>query len=235
MNPFSLDREIARLILLQRIELSTPFVKKLRKILGRYIFTNFVSKYLISKNLISKNYKLKMLEEFNDLKNHINFNGKKILSIGAGMCGLELIIKSNTNNCEFSIIEKNYVSKKVRYGWDEKNFEAYNNLHLLNSFLLNNGMKQKEFKIYDFDKDKLPIESFDLIISLYSLDYHYDFGFYKNYLNDILTPQTNLIFDTIRPNYFEKFFDSVKIIKKQDQTTHKSCRVICEGYKFNDK
>ena len=41
MNYFNLDREIARLILLQRNEILSNFQKKIRKVLGRYFFTNF--------------------------------------------------------------------------------------------------------------------------------------------------------------------------------------------------
>ena len=47
-----LNRDIAQLILLQRIELLNPFLKRVRKILGRYFFTNFASKYFISPKLI---------------------------------------------------------------------------------------------------------------------------------------------------------------------------------------
>ena len=93
-----------------------------------------------------------MKNEFSELKKKIDFSNKKILSIGSGMCGLELVINSKNKNNKFTIIEKNYVSKKVRYGWDEKNIEGYNNLNLLKKFMLKNGMKNN-FKIYDFDSD----------------------------------------------------------------------------------
>ena len=53
MQNFKIDRSIARLALLQRIELSGTFLKKLRKIFGRYIFSAFLSKYLINPNEIS--------------------------------------------------------------------------------------------------------------------------------------------------------------------------------------
>jgi len=42
---FQLNKKEARLIILQRIELISNFLKKIRKVFGRYIFTNFVSKY----------------------------------------------------------------------------------------------------------------------------------------------------------------------------------------------
>ena len=40
-------------------------------------------------------------------------------------------------------------------------------------------------KVFDFDNDTLPSKKFDVVISLYSLDYHYDFNQYTKYLNII--------------------------------------------------
>ena len=75
-----------------------------------------------------------------------------------------------------TFIERNYVSKKVIYGWDNNNNEAYNDLNLQTKFLVKNGMESSKFKIFDYDNDQLPKDKFDIVISLYSLDYHYDFN-----------------------------------------------------------
>ena len=230
MNFVNLDREIARLILLQRTELVSLQLKKIRKLFGRYFFTNFASKYLISPKKISQKYYELMLDEYNDLKSTINFENKKILSIGSGMGGLEIIINSNSKNNFFTLIEKNYVSKKVLYGWDENNKEGYNNLELLRRFLSCNGIETKNCEVLDFDNDILPICNYDLIISLYSLDYHYDFSFYAEYLKRISNDKTYLIFDTIRPEYFKKIFKSVNIIKSEQKKIHSSKRVICKNF-----
>ncbi len=232
MKSFNLDREIARLILLQRIELLSPFQKKIRKLFGRYFFTNFFSKYLIAPKEIGKKYFLEMEKEFNILANYIDFDKKNFLSIGSGMCGLELIINSKFSENFFSIIEKNYISKKIHYGWDKDNNEAYNNFKKLKFFLNLNGMKSVNYTLYDFDKKNLPIAKFDYVISLYSLDYHYDFNFYKEYFKKILTKNSILIFDTIRPDYFFELFEDVKIIKSEQKNIHSSKRVLCKGSKF---
>ena len=214
MNKIYLNRDIARLILLQRIELLGPIQKKIRKLFGRYFFTNFAAKYFIFSSVIGKKYLSSMKKEYEILSKYLNFDNKTILSIGSGMCGLELIINQKAQNNFFNIIEKNYVSKKVTYGWDNSNDEAYNNLSLLNLFLIKNGMEKKKFKIYDFDLDPLPVNKFDLIISLYSLDYHYDFNLYYNYLKKIFDKKTQIIFDTIRPDYFKNIFKNVKILQE---------------------
>ena len=233
MGYFNLDRDIARLVLLQRTETATTRLKNLRKIFGRYIFTNFISKYFISPKSISTKYYELMLREMKQLQNYLSFENKKILSIGSGMCGLELLINSNLKNNFFSIIEKNYVSKKVKYGWDEKNHEAYNRIDLLYFFLVNNGMSSKNFEIFDYDKDTLPVKTYDYIISLYSLDYHYDFLFYKDYFKKILNENTEIIFDTVRPEFFKNVFESVEVIQNEEKTIHSSKRIICKNFKKN--
>ncbi len=227
MQSFKLDRDIAHLAVLQRIELSSTFLKKLRKIFGRYIFSAFLSKYLINPNKISKNYLNLMNKEFSLIDKYINPNNR-ILSIGSGIGGLEILIHKKFNN-HISFIEKNYISKKVKYGWDTKNIEAYNSLKLLEKFLLNNGFEREKFDLFDFDNDKLPEEKFDIVISLYSLDYHYNFNLYEDYLNKVMKPESILIIDTVRPDYFKDIFKSVQIIKQDIETVHKSKRIICKN------
>ena len=228
MVKFYLDNKIARLIILQRIELATPFLKKIRKLLGRNIFSNYITKFFLDVNTIKKNYLSLMQSELGLLENYLNFNNKEILSIGGGVGGLELLI-GKKYNCSFSFIEKNYISKKVVYGWDSNNNEGYNDLSLLKSFLLENDMHKDKFKIFDYDQDILPVKKFDIIISLYSLDYHYDFNIYYEYLKKVSHKKTVLILDTIKAESFTNFFEKVQIIKNDDQTIHKSKRIMCTG------
>ena len=230
MEKIYCTREIARLILLQRIELASPFLKKIRKLMGRYFFSNFASKYFIKPNEITIKYIELMKKELDSLQDFINFSNKKLLSIGSGMGGLELAISRKYYNTSFDIIEKNYVSKKVKYGWDQKNDEAYNNLILLNSFLENNGVKKNLLNFYNYDSDNLPINKFDIIVSLYSLDYHYDFDFYQDYLKKVANKNTSIVFDTIRPDYFKDIFRNIKIIQSDQKTVHKSKRIICNEF-----
>ena len=230
MNKFTLDKESARLIILQRIELLQSFQKKLRKLFGRYIFSNFFLKFFVNTNQIGKKYFYIMKKEYETIENEVKFSNKKYLSIGGGLGGLELIINMETKNNFFYFIEKNYVSKKVKYGWDDKNLEAYNNLQLVEKFLTKNGMNINKFKIYDFDTNNFPNEKFDFIISLYSLDYHYDFNIYLEYLKKISNDQSKIIFDTIRADYFKNIFKNVKIIQSVDNTVHKSKRIICSEF-----
>ena len=229
MSKFQLENKAARLIILQRIELASSFLKKIRKLFGRYIFSNYISRYFLDVKSMEKKYYSLMNSELELLENYVIFENKKILSIGGGLGGLELLINKKFDS-SFSFIEKNYISKKVKYGWDNDNLEAYNDLNILKSFLLNNKMSKEKFKIFDYDKDTLPEEKFDIIISLYSLDYHYDFNIYSNYLKKICHKDTILIFDTIRADFYKKIFNKVETIKKDERTVHRSKRVMCSDF-----
>ncbi len=230
MEVFKINRDIAQLIVLQRIELIGPILKKLRKLFGRYIYSNFLSKYFINVSAISNKYYLLMKNEYHFIESFLS-NGQKILSVGSGVGGLELLIYQKKNDVRITFIEKNYISKKIVYGWDYKNNEAYNDLNLLEKFLIKNNMSKESFHIFDFDKNDLPNEKFDLIISLYSLDFHYNFELYKDYFQKVSNKETIIIFDTIRPDYFRNIFEEVKIIKKDINTLHKSNRIACKYFK----
>ena len=229
MEVFKVNRKIAQLIILQRIELASPFLKRLRKLFGRYIFSNFFSKYFINISEIGHKYYLLMKNEYEVIQNFLK-PGQNILSVGSGIGGLELLVSKKNPNTKVSFIEKNYISKKIIYGWDNSNSEAYNNLNLLEKFLLKNNMEPKSFQIFDFDKDKLPKEKFDLIISIYSLDFHYNFELYRKYFQEVSNNETIIIFDTIRPEYFKNIFHEVSIIKIDNNTIHKSKRIACRHF-----
>ena len=113
---FDANNKEARLIVLQRIELCSNFLKKIRKLFGRHIFSNFVTKFFLNNKAIGKSYYDRMSEEFRTLENHIDHKDKNLLSIGGGMGGLEVILNNNWEINFFDFIERNFVSKKVVYG-----------------------------------------------------------------------------------------------------------------------
>ena len=172
-----------------------------------------------------------MSKEFSTLEPFISPDDKNFLSIGGGIGGLELIINQKFQNKNFYFIERNYISKKVKYGWGGiTNEEAYNDLNLQKIFLMMNGMHENQINIYDYDKDNLPKIKFDVIISLLSLDYHYAFDLYNEYLRKVSKPETKIIFDTINNEYFKKIFKKVEIIKTDSDTVHRSKRIVCSEF-----
>ena len=231
LKTFKLPKKAARLIVLQRIEIAGLFLKKIRKLFGRYLFSNLITRFFLNPNNIGKQYYDRMTSEFKTLNQYIDNNDNTYLSIGCGMGGLESIINQNFKNKKYYFIEKNYISKKIKYGWTGMlNSEAYNDLNILKNFLKMNDMTEEQINIVDCDNDILPIIKFDVITSLFSLDYHYDFNLYKEYLKKVSTPKTKIIFDTIRADYFKKTFKNVTILKSDIETTHKSKRILCSQF-----
>ncbi len=230
MESFKLNRELARLALLQRTELATSIQKKVRKFFGRFLFSKIFSKYILNVNKISEDYYKIMHLEYQTIKNFLDSN-QNILSIGAGIGGLEVIINNNHIGTKFTFIERDFISKKIKYGWGNKNEEAYNKLDLLENFLISNNIKKTNFNIINFDKSSLPDKKFNLVTSLYSLDFHYDFEIYRSYLSKVSDDNTIIIFDTIRSDFFRDIFEDVSVIKVDNDTLHKSKRIACRKFK----
>jgi len=230
METFKLDRNLAHLALLQRTELATSIQKKLRKLFGRYLFSKIFSKYTLNINKISIDYYKVMYSEYLTIKKFLNSN-QKILSIGSGIGGLEVIMNNNYRNTKFTFIERDFISSKIKYGWDNKNDEAYNKLDLLENFLITNNLKKSSFKIINYDESTLPDEKFNVVTSFYSLDFHYDFEIYRSYLSKVSDDNTIIIFDTIRAGFFQNIFEDVNIIKEDNNTLHKSKRIACRKFK----
>ena len=230
MEDLKLTRDMAQLAILQRIELANKSLMKVRKLFGRYLFSKIFSKFLINKKQVSKQYLELINKEYKNIEKFL-IDGQRILTIGGGIGGIELLILKKFPNTKIDLIEKNYISKKIRYGWDDKNQEGYNNLLLTENFLILNGIDKTKYNIYDYEEKNFPNKNYDLIISLYSLDYHYDFNIYSNYLRSISNENTKIIFDTIRPDFFYKLFDNLSVLKKNELTIHKSKRIVCKKFK----
>ena len=92
MGNFNLPKKVARLIVLQRIELLSPFLAKIRKLFGRYFFSNFITRFFLDPKIIREKYYKIMADEFSIIERFIDSNDKIFLSIGGGVGGLELII-----------------------------------------------------------------------------------------------------------------------------------------------
>ena len=164
MNSFVLPKKAARLIVLQRIELAGNILKKIRKLFGRYFFSNFITKYFLNSVKIGNEYYKIMHDEFLTIKKFISDDDNLFLSIGAGVGGLEAIINQNLPEKNYFFIEKNYISKKVKYGWTgQSKSEAYNSLDIQKEFLLANKMNDQQINIIDFDEGNLPMKKFDVI------------------------------------------------------------------------
>jgi hypothetical protein len=225
---FSLEKKMLPTILFQRNELLTSFQQRVRRFFGRKLFTSLFVNFGSSKTIIEKKYFNICKNEFSEIKDYFPKTTKNILSIGCGVGGLEYFFSYIKTIRKVDLIDRNFVSKKVIYGFDFKNLEAYNNLDYTKYFLLSNGFSNKKFEIFNYDKDKLPNKKYDIIISLLSLDFHYPFSVYMNYIKKVSSMSTILILDTNRPNYFKSIYKKVKIIKKVEKNIHPYWRIMCQ-------
>ena len=107
MDKFIVSKKAARLIVLQRIELISSSLKKIRKFFGRFIFSNFITKFFLNEKLIGESYHNIMINEFSTIEKFIDKEDNLFLSIGGGLGGLELIINEKLHN-------KNYYSHSYR-------------------------------------------------------------------------------------------------------------------------
>ena len=214
---FNIDKAMCRLIIFQRNEILTNFQKKVRKLFGRYLFTQFFS-YFNNLNYVSSRYYEISQKEYDEIKSHIKNDNFSLLSIGGGLGGVESIILSQNKNIKVDIIEKNFVSSKIKYFWNP--LEAYNKLNLTKKFLINNSRYNTNFQVFNFENKENIKKKYDVIISLFSMDYHYDLEIYKDFLNKNSHKDTIYIFDTIRAQELNNFFQKVKIITIIDIRIH---------------
>ena len=225
---FNIDKAMCRLIIFQRNEILSNFQKKIRKFFGRYLFTQFFS-YFNNLNYVSSRYYEISNKEYDTIKSNLKKDNFSLLSIGGGLGGIESIILSQNKNVKVDIIEKDFVSSKIKYFWNPK--EAYNKLNLTKKFLANNSKHNTNFQVFNFENKENIKKKYDVIISLFSMDYHYDLEIYKDFLNKNSHKDTIYIFDTIRAQELNNFFQKVKIINIIDKRIHSSSRVVCSGLK----
>ena len=150
VEKFLLPKKAERIIVLQRVHLVSPFIKRLRKLFGRYIFSNIITKFFLNSDDIATKYFHEMSKELSTIEKYINENDSLFLSIGGGIGGLEALINKKFKDKLFYFIERNYISKKVKYGWGGMiNDEAYNSFKLQKLFLENNGLRNENFHLID--------------------------------------------------------------------------------------
>lgn len=225
---FKINKAMSRLILFQRNEAMTNLQKKVRKLFGRYLFTQIFS-FFNNQNNISKKYYKICNKEFLFLKKYLSKRKITILSIGGGLGGVESRILSFSKKIKLDLIERNFVSSKIKYFWNPD--EAYNKLDLTKEFIELNTKNYNNFFICDFNDKNILKKKFDIVFSLYSMDYHYGLESYKKFLLKRSHKKTLFIFDTIRSQDLGSHFKSVKIVNILKKRVHSSTRVICQGIK----
>lgn len=229
---FKFIPEIKKPLLLQRNEYQSNFSKYIRKILGREIHTRFLIN-ILNNNLddINKKFYEDIEIEFNEFKKFLPKKVDNILDIGCGIGAINILLNNYYNNLiNFHLIDKNYISNKIVYGFNRDNTEAYNKLSVTKKFLKKNKIFKNNIYTYDIDRDKLKVIKYDLVISLVSWGYHYPLDTYLKYLRKSSYDRTIFIFD-IANEYIsikdvEKYFNNIEIVKEYLKK-HKQTRLAC--------
>ena len=223
---------IKKILLLQRNEYQSNLSRYLRGILGRKIHTRFLIS-LLNNNLqdINKKFYKDIYSEFNELKNFLPENANNILDIGCGVGAINIFLNNfYKGSASFHLIDKNYISRKITYGFKKLNTEGYNNLLVTKKFLQENNVIESNINTYDVDKNELKKIKYDLVISLLSWGYHYPLDTYIDYLKENSNNETIFIFD-IAEEYVSakdgnRYFKKIKFIKKYSKK-QKQIRLMC--------
>jgi len=230
---FKFVPEIKKILLLQRNEYQNETSKYFRKVFGREIFTRFLINFINSDiNKINKRFYDDMNNEFDEIQKFLPKSAENILDIGCGIGAIDIFLNKYYNNLsKFHLVDKNYISKKIVYGFSRSETEGYNNLYTTKNFLLANKVDEKNICIYDIDKDKLSEINYDLVISLVSWCYHYPLETYLSYLRQSTHNKTIFIIDIaeefISIDYIKNYFNKIEVIKKYSKK-HRQTRLACE-------
>jgi len=166
-------------------------------------------------------YDLGSQTEYETIKNFIR-NKKKFLEVGCGLGRMSIYCNSQLDyKAEFILADSNGNPNKFkRYGWKPKD-GYYNNLKLTEKFAKLNGLNN--YKIFDMNKeDLLTLSGIDVVMSFFSVGFHYPIEDYMGKLLTITNDNCVMIFglaNGIHPecNYsqdrFKKYFKKSKIIE----------------------
>ena len=235
MKIINLNNRYKRYFLLQRNSYLSKSQQKIRKIFGRYLFTNFFVFFFNSIFKINKRLNKEFDIEFNQIINFLPKDVNYILDIGSGLGIIDIYLNNHFNNIpKFTLIDKTRLEKKVSYGFDSQG-QFYNNFDLTLDFLKDNGIDRERINLIDVDSKEAVDKNFDIVISLLSMGYHYPINQYLDILTKHTHKNTIFIFDIADEyNNFDlisKMFESVRVIYKSQEIRHNYTRICCKCLK----
>jgi SAM-dependent methyltransferase len=199
MQCFITPENASYYILLQRTALQLPVNRYFRLLrLGRF-YDKYILRWfeILRKEEIARLYTKDIHQEYDSIKQFLPERAGKILDIGCGIAGIDLLLYRHYHACqsELSLLDKDLLSEKIYYGYKSSG-AFYNSLSIAQTFLTANAVPSSKILIYDPDADGFPRrERFDLIISLISWGFHYPVETYLEEVHGSLADDGVLILD----------------------------------------
>lgn len=166
----------------------------------------------LSNDEIFASYISDVEQDYNDIKYYLR-NTQKLVDIGAGMGGIDFLVKTNLPTINVILLDGANVVKGEHYGYRD-NIAFYSNNQIAKDFFITNNV---DAEFYTADAS-LKIEC-DTLISLNSWGFHYPLEQYRLFLENNSNTINTIIVDT-RIRYqkldlLEEFgFNYQKVLRK---------------------
>ena len=163
----------------------------------------------ITNEEIFSNYIVDVKSDYEDIKNFLT--GPYIVDIGAGMGGIDFLIKSYNNNLNVTLLDGEEVEDGEHYGFKE-NLKFYSNNQIAKNFFTDNNINATFLKA-----DTSIIVKCNTLISLNSWGFHYPLNRYTQFVQN---NRPQIIIIDIRPRYQK--IDELEELGYQYHTTLRS-------------
>ncbi len=234
VNEVTFPREAAKYISLQRLETQSlgnaihysflgkivyfiyekiPFAKSAYRFYSVHIEPKIRSDSIISKYIEVMN------REYNTISMHLGSDLEKVVGIGPGVAGLEVILaEKHDNKPKIILIDKSGIDP-IHFGFHET-AAVYNSLDLAKEILISNGQGNENIELIDAevgtDAIYKHVGTIDLITSLIAWGFHFPVETYVEVAHEILKPGGRLIMDIRKEtnglDVLGEHFDNVEVI-----------------------
>lgn len=118
----------------------------------------------------AEQYSAELERTFEHIKAVVKTPPRRVLDIGCGMAGIDVLIGREWPECEIHLLDKDGVSPVINSGYHDKagDFSHYHSFDCALAMLAENGVQNRLACYQD-----LPNIEFDLVISLLSWGFHY--------------------------------------------------------------
>lgn len=135
-------------------------------------------------------------DEYEELRRHFDFSSvRRLLSIGPGLCLFELLIYLD-HPCDMYLVDiESSLTHTHRF---KKEGSGYSNNAMSRQLLEANAVPAERISFCNPRFEILDSTSVDLVLSLYSMGFHYPLSEYAEYIATVLPKGGFMIFDSLK-------------------------------------